>query len=610
MNDRTLIEQVRHSAGTGEHLRLDLPGDGRLHLDRRLPFLALYRKPPDRPDPGTERLVLGEAAYLVDRGVDSALTGELVGTLARLQGEAFGGFLLLEVWSAAQAPADYRPAFRLFAPDSDPPVQLLEELESALLEIRAEGREARVSLEYKDDWSPPGLPPLPEDASCVRLGLEVAPIYRDGDSLYPFELKTLHRQLTRVLRRGFYAFTHECTHHRPAHYQELGGRWMDSLACQVDRQLTAIDASFDLLLSVTPVNSRQAWESFRRSGYQEIPDFHYRARTVDPALAKRELYAIAVEELDDPTLAHLFAAKREELDRQLTLIGDRASPRFLAGSLGLFGAVEDDLLVRARELLDRLPSESSGGKVLNVEQFARAAETELDHYRRQLPELPARVEIRDDIPGVLVARGHLLMGREMTVSAFRCDALLAHEVGTHIVTFYNGGAQPLQLLQVGMADYEALQEGLGVLQEYLVGRLNPARLRLLAARVVAVHGLIEGADFVETFRELHRELGFAPHAAFTVAMRVHRGGGYVKDAVYLRGLAALVDYLKDGGDLEVLFTGKFSLEHVPLIQELRWRGILEDNPLRPRHLDNPLTERQLQHLRQGRSLLELVETET
>jgi len=43
--------------------------------------------------------------------------------------------------------------------------------------------------------------------------------------------------------------------------------------------------------------------------------------------------------------------------------------------------------------------------------------------------------------------------------------------------------------------FEALQEGLAVVAEYLVGGLNRSRMRLLAGRVRAVASLVAGADF-------------------------------------------------------------------------------------------------------------------
>ncbi len=93
------------------------------------------------------------------------------------------------------------------------------------------------------------------------------------------------------------------------------------------------------------------------------------------------------------------------------------------------------------------------------------------------------------------------------------------------------------------------------------------------------------------------ELGFDARTAFTVAMRVFRGGGYTKDQVYLRGLASLLDYLGEGGDLDKLLIGKVSLEFIPLIEELRWRRVLKPPCLLPRYFDLPVANERLARLR-------------
>ena len=191
----------------------------------------------------------------------------------------------------------------------------------------------------------------------------------------------------------------------------------------------------------------------------------------------------------------------------------------------------------------------------------------------------------------------------------RVAAALAHEIGTHALTWYNGGRQPLRQLQVGLAGYEALQEGLAVLSEYLVGGLDRSRLRRLAGRVVAVHCLVGGADFMQIYRELTGAYGFSEYDAFLVTMRVFRGGGFTKDAVYLRGLTELLEYLGKGGEIEPLLLGKFALEHLPLIEELRWRRILKPPPLHPRYLETDEAKRRLARLRRQPSLLALAEEE-
>ena len=118
------------------------------------------------------------------------------------------------------------------------------------------------------------------------------------------------------------------------------------------------------------------------------------------------------------------------------------------------------------------------------------------------------------------------------------------------------------MLRSGLPGYDALQEGIAVLSEYLVGGLTADRLRVLAARVVAVRAMVDGASFVELFRELTQNHGFSQRTAYTKSMRVFRGGGLLKDGVYLRGLMDVLKYLATGGDYDILFTGKIATNHV------------------------------------------------
>ena len=221
------------------------------------------------------------------------------------------------------------------------------------------------------------------------------------------------------------------------------------------------------------------------------------------------------------------------------------------------------------------------------------------------PEFGAGVEIRDDVSGLMVSRGRLLIGRRMRVPASRVEALIQHEVGTHVLTHRNGSRQPIRQLSFGLPGYEALQEGLAVLAEYLVGALSRPRLRLLAARVVAVDAMIRGSTFPETFALLHDRWRMAEQAAFGVAMRVHRGGGMPKDAAYLRGLRQLVNHLGEGGEIEPLLIGKFGFEHIPIVRDLHRRGALNATLAPPRFLDLPGARDRLARLRPGVPLVEL-----
>jgi len=63
-----LIADIGARLARNEPVVQKLPAGGRLHIDRQLPFLAVYRQPPNTADIGTARLLLGEAAYLIAPG--------------------------------------------------------------------------------------------------------------------------------------------------------------------------------------------------------------------------------------------------------------------------------------------------------------------------------------------------------------------------------------------------------------------------------------------------------------------------------------------------------------------------------------------------------------
>ncbi len=214
--------------------------------------------------------------------------------------------------------------------------------------------------------------------------------------------------------------------------------------------------------------------------------------------------------------------------------------------------------------------------------------------------------MRDDITGLMVSCGALLVSSQMRIPASRAEALIQHEVGTHVLTYHNGRAQRFRQLYVGLAGYDALQEGLAVLAEYLVDGLSRPRLRLLAGRVVAARLLLDGAGFADTYHTLTEAHEFPKRTSFLMTMRTYRAGGLTKDAVYLRGLCQILDHLGSGGELEPLFIGKIAAQHIPIVRELQWRGVLRDPPLVPSYMRRPDALARLETLRQGISPIDLV----
>ncbi|MBN1908958.1 MAG: flavohemoglobin expression-modulating QEGLA motif protein, partial [Pirellulales bacterium] len=582
-------------------------------------------------DPGTEQLVKGEASFLIVSGAKSARRDlqRLLRRLIETLGPMFGRFLLVEIWSEPppEGPPDesydewlvsrLRPAFTVVARQPAEVRVTMAVLERALRRVRVLRQPAETVVTRRDRIHPPGLPMLLspsqlKELGCELIGLEVRPVYRDPQTaeLYPAVLRSHRRGVGRGLKQAFFTFTRMHTKSRPNHYYSLGRRAMVKAVWDVDRQLAQISDSFDFLLQVTPVNAEAGWREFRRTRCQHSPQFLYRPLAAEPGEMKRQLYQIPVNAVEDPTLAYLFREKQDELCRKITMLSDVGTIRFLYGSLQVYGAVPPALFQLANDLLTRLPRRErpQAGNLCDAATFAARAAAEVEYYRRLYPPFQAKVIVRDDLySGLLSSRGSLLIGKNTQVPPHRVDALLNHEIGTHLVTYYNGRAQPFRQLDIGLAGYDSLQEGLAVLAEYLVGGLDAPRVRLLAARVLAVQNLIDRASFVDTFRLLWRAHGFPQRTAYTITMRVYRGGGLTKDMLYLQGLVSILDYLHAGGDVEPLLVGKLAAEHVPMVRELQLRQVVVPPPVRPRYLDDPRSRQRFDQLGQVRSVLELVE---
>jgi uncharacterized protein (TIGR02421 family) len=380
-------------------------------------------------------------------------------------------------------------------------------------------------------------------------------------------------------------------------------------ALDIDARLTEIERSVNLLLNITPVNAAEAWVDFEQSGFATVPTLRLRPLEFEPDLVRRDLYNLQIESVTDPALHTLFRSKRDEIARQITALEDRDTSRFVYGSLQLYGEIAQSLASAAEELLETIPVQAPSTRSVTAGAFAEAARAEFDRYRAVYPDLPAHIEVRDDVSELMVSFGRLLIPEAAAIRADRVEPLLHHEVGTHVVTYQNGARQPLTLLTIGLPGYDETQEGLAVLAEYLTGGLDPRRLRVLAARVVAVDKMLDGAGFLEIFEALRKDHRMPARTAWSIAIRVVVGGGSVKDAIYLRGIARILDALAEGSSLDALFVGKLALDHIPLIQDLLDREVLTAPWIRPRWLDVPGAQERLDRLRAGASVTDLYDGE-
>ena len=594
-------------------LREPIGRQGRVHIDRWLPFILLHRGPV-QGDGLALRIASNGSAYALWEEKDdlealSALAA-IVPELAAHEGQLLAVTLVDGPLLPHVKGSDLLPPFEVAigASGSADVERAAQMLERCLADLEIDGRRCETVRRDFEPFLPDRFSALFDAVPAVcRMTVTVPQIHRSaGGAVFPEIRHELAMRLGDALLRAACAFIDNGEREAPAHYRSLGRSAFLAAALKADKKLAAMASSFDFLLSISPVDTSRAAERFLAAGEEEEPRFHYRPLAIDPDHAKRDLYAIELDRLEDPLLEQLLSEKRREIDAQLTMLATRNTPAFRPASMVLYGTVTDDLLENARAILGLTGKGAPRGRPLKPESVAAEARALITRYRDRDPRFDAQVEVRDDVSGLLVSRGKLMVGSDSLVAENRLEALLAHEVGVHLLTYFNGSAQGLEIFASGLAGYEGVQEGLGVFAEWAVGGLTRARLRLLAGRVVAVHSMLQGAGFIDTYRLLTRDHGFTPRGAFGIAARVYRSGGLAKDAIYLKGFKTVVDLVAGGQDMTPFWLGKIARRHVPVIEQLLLRSLVRPPALMPFFLEDDGAKRRIARLREEGGITHII----
>lgn len=599
--------------GKGGALRQPVGNNGRAHIDRWLPFLVLSRT--SQPAASlARRIAIDSPSYLIWSAEDDLAALSALEELAACLAGKSGRLLVITIDDQPMQPASEGsqdlPPFvaQIGAGDQGDLGRAAATLDKALHQIEIDLRHCKVERV-------PFVPILPRSFDRLlngldrveRLTLRVPQIHRRGDGVdYPAIRHDLAAAIGDALLKTACAFLDDGSSPVPVHYRSLGRSAYLAAALKADRKLDEVARSFDFLLSISPIDTAKAYERFVATNENEEPHFHYRPLTVDPDIAKRDLYSIDLDALEDPMLEQLLGEKRRELDAQLTMLATRNTPSFRPASMFLYGSVEAPLLADAEVILAASSKDPPRGAAVGALEVADAARRLAGRYAATDPAFAPDIQVRDDVAGLLVSGHKLMIASDTVMPAHRLDALLAHEVSVHLLTYFNGAAQGLTIFRTGLAGYEGIQEGLGVFAEWSSGGLTRTRLRLLAARVVAVEAMLKGATFIDVYRLLHRDHGFSRKGAFGIAARVFRSGGLAKDAIYLRGFREIMNLVRSGASLEPFWLGKIAARHAPAIEELLQRGLVQAPRFTPLFLAHDEAKLRIAALRKSDSLEEVL----
>jgi len=179
-----------------------------------------------------------------------------------------------------------------------------------------------------------------------------------------------------------------------------------------------------------------------------------------------------------------------------------------------------------------------------------------------------------------------MIAKNLSVSVIEANALIHHELGVHMATTLNSSDQILKVFSLGLPGNTLTQEGLAILNEYQSGNMTLSRLNGLALRVLAVREMLNHNDFRHTYSFLVEEHHLTQDEAFKLAIRVHRGGGFTKDYLYLNGISAALE-LSRTQDIKNLYVGKTGFDYLPIINEMVDRQLVTPPKYYPEYLNNP-----------------------
>ncbi|WP_322867968.1 flavohemoglobin expression-modulating QEGLA motif protein [Aquicoccus sp. G2-2] len=608
-------EKVTTAIADGKSVRETLRSGGRVHVDRPLPFIVVYQEVTGLRTAAYD-IVTSNASYLVTP--DVARDVDVLNRIGDTMRERFGGFLIIAVCEFEQDlllndDSPFLPSFEVALETSPEHAAktVMETVASAIESVAVKYRSPVIAKSVTKAGARGNYERV--DKEFALLSLCFAPIYRQphSDAAYPDLRERVVANIFDALLQGAGAFAQTTGFPVPSTHRALGRRTYLDTVKKLDRQIDNVNASFDFLMAVTPINTSAAWEDFKTN--ERAPELLYRPLSVDVDAQKRALHSVAFENLEDPVLNSLYRDKQQELDLQLGAIGLRDTQKFKEASRLLYRSVETGLLHLAQDILALPQPESNSAKdermldgQVDCHAVKDAACQMIADYHARYAGFDAEVVIRDDLPaGLMVSGPCLMISRTTRMSRSRVHALLSHEIGVHLMTYFAGEAQGLRIFCTGLAGYEGIQEGLAVFAEYLAGGLTQKRMRLLAARVVGCAAMLDGASFVDTYRLLAREYGFSDSVAFNVTVRLYRAGGFAKDAIYLRGICNVLDHISAGKPLDPYWLGKFSEAQFPMIEELIARGLLKTPPIKPAFLSGKDAQARLAAARRGLSPAEL-----
>lgn len=345
----------------------------------------------------------------------------------------------------------------------------------------------------------------------------------------------------------------------------------------IDANVHRLVRNIELLAYINPLNIAQERKNFFKEKYNYEPEFKYRKVKFKPYKLHRLFFSQRLERIEQESVQSLYKDIIYTYSGLVQCIETIKEPsnKFYFNSLRFFGTPTERMVDNAKFILHhQVPEKEKELFKKNI-----SIDDAIDFFKdfRNQYGFDFKIKLSSAMSAAAMVSNNeqtLYLKKNQKFSQHELQLLGHHEIGVHLVTTFNALEQPLKVFSNGFPNNVETQEGLAVMSEYLSGNLTVTRLHELAYRVIAVDSLNKGYSFADTFDLIHNQYKLNKEKAFNITLRVHRGGGFTKDALYLSGLKKIYDLYASGTTFDDLMMGKCSLEYQSVVKDLMDQGLV------------------------------------
>lgn len=302
------------------------------------------------------------------------------------------------------------------------------------------------------------------------------------------------------------------------------------------------------------------------------------------------------------TLTRLIRRQCEEYSRATQMLAARGTPSFSELAMELYGSPDDvfyaggphmsqmgTLLFDVLTNLDVQLQSEADVKRHTPQQAQEILQARLGHFFDKHPGKVTVMVSDDMVADASAGADSIKLSQQAMFSDRDLRYLEVHEGWVHVGTTLNGSMQPnCFFLSKGSPSSSVIQEGLAVITEVVTFSSYPGRMLKITNRVIALDKVTQGANFLDIYNYF-MDCGLSAEDSYNQTVRIFRGstptgGPFTKDLSYAKGFVLIYNYIRFAisqkriDSIPLLFTGKLVLDDLPLLSELKERGILT-NPV-------------------------------